>query len=90
MVVLMAIPDAGCGGGEAGVLMPLPDAGCAEGEAGVLMAVPDAGCEVGGGVLMAISDASFVGGGEGSHGSPRLWLWGENWGFLWQSHMLVV
>ena len=58
VVVLMAIPDAGCGWGEAGVLMPIPDAGCAEGEAGVL---PDAICEGAGGVLMAISDASFVG-----------------------------
>ena len=56
---LMAIPHAGCRGGEAVVFKAGPDAGCENerrashgsprlwlwmGEAGVLMAVPDAGC----------------------------------------------
>ena len=43
--VLMAVPDAGCGGAEGGVLMAVKDAGCGGGEVGVLMTVPDSGCE---------------------------------------------
>ena len=42
-MVLMALPEAGCGGEEAGVLMPLPLV-VGEGDVLVLMAVPDTGC----------------------------------------------
>ena len=33
----MALPDTGCGLGEAGVLIAVPDDGCGGGEAGVLI-----------------------------------------------------
>ena len=89
----MAFPEAGCGGGSGGALMAFTD----------LQTLVVRGRD---GVLMAVSDAGFVGErrlfsrqgqmlvvrvrGGGSHGSPRRWLWGERRGFSWHSQTLVV
>ena len=93
--------------GQAGVLMGVPDADCGGGEAGDLKAVPNIGCGVEMWVSHGSPRRWLLGGGRlGSHGNPRRWLWeggdgvshgspgrwllgGEAW-FSWQSQTLVV
>ena len=56
--------------------MAVSDAGCGCGEAGVLIAVSDAGCGLEGGGLSWQSHTLVVGGIVGlTHGSLRCWLW---------------
>ena len=72
--------------------MAVPEAGCGGEDAGVLMAVPDDGCGGGKRQGFPWQSKTLVVGGRciGSHGSPRHWLWCGRLVFSWQSQTLVV
>ena len=90
-LVLMAIPDTGCGRGETGILMAVPDAGCG-GEAGVFHGSLRRwlfGLKTW--ILMAVLDAGCGWDRQGFSGESQTWLWGRiDWGFHGSSQTLVV